>query len=289
MSRKLRAAILGTGIIATDLLIKLQRSELIECSIFIGRREGSEGMKIAQSLGVPTSSKGIEAITENPDVCDIVFDATSATAHLVHAPILEKLKKLTLDLTPSKYGKMCLPTINPDDCLSTLNLNFVTCAGQASIPIANAISSVHPDTQYFEIVTANPAKAVGMGSRENVDEYVHTTSDATVFFTGAKICKILPTLNSAEPPTTMRNTIYALIDNPDITKVSEAISLTEKKIKEYVPGYSVVFGPTYEKGCIVTAIEVEGAGDYLPRYSGNLDIINCAAIKVAECYAEKVL
>ena len=289
MSKKLRAAILGTGIIATDLLIKLQRSDLIECSVFIGRREGSETMKIAQSLGVPTSARGIEAIIENPDICDIVFDATSAGAHLIHAPILEKLGKLTLDLTPSKYGKMCAPTINLDDCLSSPNINFITCAGQASIPIAHAISTIHPDIKYFEIVTANPAKAVGMGSRENVDEYVHTTSDATVLFTGAQVCKILPTLNSAEPPTTMRNTIYALVDNPDMDSIIRVIAETEKKIKEFVPGYKVAFGPTYEKGCIVTAIEVEGAGDYLPKYSGNLDIINCAAIKAAEGYAKRVL
>ncbi|MBR5272278.1 MAG: acetaldehyde dehydrogenase (acetylating) [Clostridia bacterium] len=289
MGKKLRAAILGTGMIATDLLIKLQRCELIECSIFIGRREDSEGIKIAKSLGVATSAKGIEAIVENPDICDIVFDATSAGAHLTHAPILEKLGKLTLDLTPSKIGKMCVPTINLDECLCCSNINFITCAGQASIPLAHAISKIHPNIEYFEIVTANPAQAVGMGSRKNVDEYVHTTGDAAELFTGATKCKILPTLNSTEPPMTMRNTVYALIENPDLKEISKAVAETEREIKKYAPGYRVVFGPAYAKGCVVVAVEVEGAGDYLPKYSGNLDIINCAAIKTAEGYAKKVL
>lgn len=289
-SRKVKVGIIGTGNIGTDILMKLKRSEILECGIFVGRNKESKGMKIAQEMGVLCSVDSIRAIQENRDCCDIVFDATSADVHKINAPILKDLGKFTIDLTPAHVGKMCVPVLNMDKCLNETNVNLITCGGQATTPIAYAISKIHPETKYFEVVATIASKSAGAGTRNNIDEFTQATSDALREFTGIKNTKAIILLNPGEPPITMHNTIYALIDEPDMDAIRAAVSDMESQIKKYVPGYSIVMEPTYENGRVTTTLQVIGLGDYLPQYAGNLDIITCAAIEVAETYArEKIL
>lgn len=282
---KIKVAILGTGNIGTDILLKLQRSEILECSLFAGRNLESAGIKLAKEMGIRTSFDSINAIISDPDCCDIVFDATSANVHEYNAPILKELKKFTIDLTPAQVGKMCVPVINLEEALENENVNLVTCGGQATIPIAYAISRVSPNIKYLEIVASIASKSAGTGTRNNIDEFTQTTREAISEFSGVKNTKAIIVLNPAEPPITMRNTLYALIDNPDMDKIKKSINDMVEKIKEYVPGYHLVLEPTYENGRVITTVEVIGQGDYLPQYSGNLDIITCAAIEIAEKYA----
>ena len=287
--KKAKVAIIGTGNIGTDLLIKIQRSPLLECSLFAGRNPDSDGIRIAESMGIKTSFDSIKAIEDNPDCCDIVFDATSAKGHIINAPILKKLGKFTIDLTPSQIGKMCVPVVNIEECLKEDNVNLITCGGQATIPIIHAIMQVHPETQYIEIVASISSKSAGPGTRANVDEFTQTTREAITEFSRVPKAKSIIILNPAEPPILMHNTIYAKIDNPKIEELTKAVHDMEKRIQEYVPGYSIALDPVEQKGRLATMVQVIGLGDYLPKYSGNLDIITCAAIKVAEEYAKKTL
>ncbi len=284
---KIKVGIIGTGNIGTDLLMKIQKSKILECGIFTGRDAASEGIKKADILGVNTSFDSIKAIEENPDCCDIVFDATSASFHLNHSIILKKMEKFIIDLTPSKIGKMCIPVINMNECLNLDNINLVTCGGQAAVPIACAITKVHPETEYIEIVSSISSKSAGPGTRANIDEYTQTTKDAILTFTGVKKAKAIIILNPAEPPVLMHNTIYALIKNPNMEKIKSEVNLIVKEIQQYVPGYKLKLEPIFENGRITIMIEVIGSGDFLPKYSGNLDVINCAAIKIAEEYAKR--
>jgi acetaldehyde dehydrogenase (acetylating) len=285
---KAKVAIIGTGNIGADLLVKIQRSSLLECTLFAGRNIDSPGIRFAANLGIRVSDKSINAIIDDPDCCDIVFDATSASIHLVHAPILKKLSKFTIDLTPSLVGEMCIPVLNLEECLSKDNVNMVTCGGQATVPIASAISRVHPGIQYFEIVASISSKSAGPGTRANIDEFTQTTKDALIRFTGVENAKAMIILNPAEPPILMHNTIYALATDPDMPAICASVKDMENRIREYVPGYRVTLAPVYENGRITTMITVLGNGDYLPKYSGNLDIITCAAVQTAEKYAGRM-
>ena len=286
---KISVGIIGTGNIGTDILIKLQRSKLLTCGMFTGRNCHSKGIKLAQSMGIPTSVDSIKAIIEQPDCCDIVFDATSAEVHQYHAPILKKLGKFVIDLTPSNIGKFCIPVINIEECMSCDNVNLITCGGQATIPIAFAISQVHTDIKYLEIVATIASKSAGLGTRNNIDEFTQTTRKALSTFTNIKNTKAIIILNPAEPPIVMRNTVYAIIDNPDMDRIRKQVKQMELLIQQYVPGYKVIVEPTYESGRVTTTVQVTGLGDYLPKYSGNLDIITCAAIEIAEKYAKTLL
>lgn len=285
---KTKVAIIGTGNIGTDLLYKIQKSEYLECGLFTGRNEDSRGIALAKEMGVKTSTKSIEAIQKDPDCCEIVFDATSASVHTIHAPILKKMGKYTIDLTPSRIGKMCVPVLNMEDCLKEDNVNLITCGGQATTPIAFAISQVHPDAQYFEIVATIASRSAGPGTRNNIDEFTQTTRDALKEFTGINNTKAIIILNPAEPPVVMHNTVYAQILNPNILEIRKRVKEMEKKIKKYVPGFKIILEPTLENGRVTTTLQVLGQGDYLPPYSGNLDIITCAAVEIAEQYARKI-
>lgn len=285
--KKVKVAIIGTGNIGSDILLKLQRSEILECGMFAGRSEDSAGIRMAKEMGIPTSTNSIHAIEENPECCDIVFDATSANVHKINAPILKKLKKYAIDLTPASVGEMCVPVLNLEECLEIENVNLITCGGQATIPIAWALSQVHPDIKYLEIVATIASKSAGIGTRNNIDEFTQTTRDALVQFTGIQNTKAIIVLNPAEPPITMHNTIYALIDNPNMPEIRKRVKEIEARIKAYVPGYKIVLEPVYENGRVTTSLQVVGLGDYLPKYSGNLDIITCAAIEIAENYARR--
>lgn len=288
--KKVKVGIVGTGNVGTDLLIKVQRSKVIECGIFTGVDAESEGIKKAESIGVETSCDSIHAIEDQPDICDIVFDATSASIHLQHAPILKRLGKYAIDLTPSHVGKMCIPVINLAECLEESNVNLISCGGQTAVPIAYAIMKAHPKTEYIEIVSSMSSKSAGPGTRANIDEFTHITKEAVMSFTKVPKAKSIIILNPAEPPVYMNNTIYAKIDKPDINKIKTSIMSMAQKIKSYVPGYDIVLGPVFENGRVTTMVKVIGLGDFLPKYSGNLDIITCAAVKVAEEYArQKIL
>ena len=284
---KLNVAIIGTGNIGCDLMVKAMRSPYLNCALITGRNLDSPGSRFAMQHRVNVSDLSIDAIQNNPDICDIVFDATSAIVHQKNAPILKKLKKFTIDLTPAKIGIMCVPVINLEDALNTDNVNLITCGGQASLPIAYAISQVHPNVEYFEMVSTIASKSAGIGTRDNIDEFTQTTKDALSQFTGVSKTKAIITLNPAEPPINMRTTVYALIENPDIDMIRKAVFETVEKVKQYVPGYRTIVEPTFENGRIITTIEVKGLGDYLPSYAGNLDIITCAAVKIAEAYARR--
>lgn len=286
-NKKVKVGIIGTGNIGTDILLKLKRSEILECGMFTGRNPDSKGIKIAKEMGIPTSTDSIKAIQDNPDCCEIVFDATSANVHKVNAPILKKMGKFAIDLTPAHVGKMCVPVLNLEECMNEENVNLITCGGQATTPIAYAISKIHPETKYIEIVATIASKSAGAGTRNNIDEFTQATRDALTEFTGIDNTKAIIVLNPAEPPITMHNTVYALIDNPNMDAIRKSVREMEQKIRKYVPGYSIVMEPTYENGRVTTTLQVVGLGDYLPKYSGNLDIITCAAIEIAENYARK--
>lgn len=287
--KRIKVAIIGTGNIGSDLLMKIKKSAFLECSLFTGINPDSPGIRLAKELGIPCSCNSIQAIEENPDCCEIVFDATSAQTHMYNAPILKSLGKFVLDLTPARVGKMCVPVINLEECISEENVNLITCGGQASVPIAYAISRVHPEARYIEIAATIASKSAGIGTRNNIDEFTQTTKDALAHFSGVKNTKAIIILNPAEPPITMRNTIYAIVDKPDMEQIKIKVHEIEKQIQQYVPGYHVILEPVYENGRITTSVGVLGSGDFLPEYAGNLDIITCASIKIAEAYAQRKL
>lgn len=286
--RKLKVAIIGSGNIGTDLLIKVLRSPYLECGAFIGRNLSSYGMVKALSLGVTVSADGINYIEKNPDCCDLVFDATSAKSHHDHAPILKKLNKRVIDLTPAKIGLMSVPSVNLEDSLAESNINMVTCGGQASIPVAYAIGQTQTGVDYIEVVSSIASRSAGPATRQNLDEYIKTTEDGLKEFSGATRTKAILNLNPAEPCVDMQATIFAKVNNPDIAKLKEVLTGLTEKIREYVPGYEIILGPLIENDRIVVMVRVRGLGDYLPAYAGNLDIINCAAIAMAEEYAKEL-
>ncbi len=285
--KKVPVGIIGTGNIGTDLLIKIKRSRYLDCTIFSGQSKNSEGIKRAKSMGVPVSVDSIEAILSDPFLCEIVFDATSAEAHIKHAPILKKLGKFTIDMTPSRVGRMCIPFLNLDECMGVDNVNMVTCGGQATAPLIYTIMQVHPEIEYVEIVASIASKSAGIGTRNNIDEYTQATAEGIRIFAKVQKAKAIIILNPAEPPIMMHNTIYAKIKNPKIDILKKELNITCRTIRKYVPGYRLTLGPIFENGRLTVMNEVEGKGDFLPSYAGNLDIINCAAIEVAEAYAKR--
>jgi acetaldehyde dehydrogenase len=289
LSSKLKVAILGSGNIGTDLLIKVMRSNLLECSAFIGRNLNSSGIQKALELGVNVSANSIDYIVRNPNCCDLVFDATSASSHLEHAPILKFLNKRIIDLTPAKIGLMCIPSVNLIEALNEFNVNMVTCGGQASIPIAYAIGQTQKDIEYIEVISTIASRSAGPATRQNLDEYINTTEDGIKQFSGAKHTKAILNLNPAEPCVNMQTTIFAKTKNPDLSALKEFLSMIVMKIQTYVPGYELILGPIIENDRIVVMVRVKGLGDYLPQYAGNLDIINCAAVAMAEEYAKELV
>lgn len=286
--KKIKVGIIGTGNIGTDLLMKVRRSDILECGIFAGHSPDSKGIARARELGVPVTIDSIRYIEDNPDCCDIVFDATSSKVHEYNAPILKSLGKYAIDLTPAHIGPFCIPQVNLDEAMNEMNVNCVTCGGQATVPLAKAISDVSK-VKYLEIVATISSKSAGAGTRNNIDEFTQATKDALIELGGVDKAKAIIILNPAEPPITMHNTIYALIDEPNMDEICKAVKKAEKELQKYVPGYKVVLGPVYVNGRVTTSIEVTGSADFLPEYAGNLDIITCAAIEIAENYARRKL
>lgn len=287
---RIKVAIIGSGNIGMDLLYKIKRSNVLECEWLIGRSPESKNLKLAEKMGYKTSSKGIQTIIDNPDCCDIVFDATSAEAHISHAAVLKRLEKYTVDLTPAQVGGLCVPCLNGDECINNQNVNMVTCGGQAIVPMAYAVAKVTKNVRYVEMVSTIASDSAGAGTRANIDEYIHTTTSALKQFTQVKNAKAMMVLNPAVPPIAMRNTLYVVSDEINLSEVILSVEQMEKIIQEYVPGYRVIVEPTMlQTDTLTLTVQVEGSGDYLPRYAGNLDIITCAAIEIAEKRAREIL
>ena len=286
---KIKAAIIGSGNIGTDLMYKLERSDLIELTAVIGIEHESDGLKRAKERGYQAYATGIQAIIDNPELADIVFDATSAKAHIYHAEILKKLGKLAIDLTPAAIGPFFSPAVSSGtDSKKLDNVNMITCGGQATIPIVNAINKV-ADVTYGEIVATISSLSAGPGTRANIDEFTLTTRRGIEDVGGADKGKALIILNPADPPILMRDTIYCEVKNMDEEAISTSIAEMVEKVKEYVPGYRLKQPPLFDGNIVTVFVEVEGAGDYFPAYAGNLDIMTAAATRVAEDFARTML
>lgn len=285
---KVKVAILGSGNIGTDLMMKLGRSEVLELTTVIGIDPDSDGLKKARELGYETIDSGINGFLERPELADIVFDATSAKAHIRHAKLLREAGKQVLDLTPAAVGPLVVPPVNIKEHVDADNINLITCGGQATIPMVHAIHSVQP-VEYAEIVATISSKSAGPGTRANIDEFTETTARGIEKIGGARVGKAIIILNPAEPPIMMRDTIHVLVKGNQVDEegITRSIKEMEKQVQEYVPGYKLRQEPIFNGNHVTVFIEVEGAGDYLPKYSGNLDIMTAAAVKVAEEWAKR--
>ncbi|GAB6276549.1 MAG: acetaldehyde dehydrogenase (acetylating) [Rectinema sp.] len=287
MTSKVKVAIIGPGNIGTDLLIKLRRSSVLDVAFVVGVKE-SRGIEIAKGFGIPTTIKGIDEMLDVEDI-RIVFDCTGAAPHLVHAPLLKARGKIAIDLTPAAIGPYVVPSVNLDDEIFRLsNVNMVTCAGQATVPIVYAVNRA-ADVYYAEIVSSVASKSAGPGTRQNLDEFIQTTTKALKSVGGADQAKAIIVLNPAEPPILMRNTIYTKVRRPDIGAIRASIDEMIAKLRTYVPGYRFLVEPILQGDTVTTVIEVEGLGDFLPTHAGNLDIINSAAVAVAEEFANRMI
>lgn len=282
--KKVKVAIIGPGNIGSDLMYKVMKSRNLEMSCMVGIVE-SEGIKRAKGLGFETTTKGVEAILDREDI-RIVFDATGAKAHKMHAPLLKKAGKVAIDMTPAAVGPYVVPCVNLETLSDEMNFNMVTCGGQATVPIAYAINRA-ADSEYTEIISCISSKSAGPGTRANIDEFTETTSKALETVGGADKGKAIIILNPAEPPLMMTNTIHSIVKNPDEKAIAVSVDKMVKEIQKYVPGYKLRTPPIMDGNRVTVIVEVEGAGDFLPKYSGNLDIINSAAIEVAEKIAEE--
>jgi acetaldehyde dehydrogenase len=281
MPTKTKVAVIGPGNIGSDLMYKIMRTEELEMAMMAGIVE-SEGIRRARMLNVPTSIGGIEAILADPGI-KIVFEATTAAAHLEHAPLLKEAGKVAIDLTPAAIGPYVVPAVNLEEVKKEPNLNMVTCGGQSTVPIAKAITRVLPVT-YCEIIASIASKSAGPGTRRNIDEFTETTAKSLKLLGGAGAGKAIIILNPAEPPKIMINTIFAEVEG--LTEESQqairaSVERMVAEIRQYVPGYRLRVPPLFEGQRVTVIIEVEGAGDFLPAYAGNIDIINCAAVAVA--------
>ncbi|MFR6328526.1 MAG: acetaldehyde dehydrogenase (acetylating) [Eisenbergiella sp.] len=276
---KVNVAIIGPGNIGTDLMYKVMRSECLHMKLMAGIIE-SDGIRRAQSLGIETTTNGIKDILSRKDI-QIVFDATGAKAHLEHAPLLRKAGIIAIDMTPAVVGPYVVPSVNLASLSDEMNFNMVTCGGQATVPIAWAVNQA-ADSSYTEIVSCISSRSAGPGTRANIDEFTETTAKALEVVAGADKGKAIIILNPANPPLMMTNTIYSLVRNPDEKRITQAVEEMVKKVQSYVPGYKLRTPPIVDGNKVTVIVEVEGAGDFLPKYSGNLDIINAAAVEVAQ-------
>ena len=310
MSKKIKAAIIGSGNIGTDLMIKILRNgQNIEMGVMVGIDEKSDGLARANRMGVATTAEGVEGLVKMPEFADIdvVFDATSAGAHRHNDVFLRGYKEgiKMIDLTPAAIGPYCVPVVNLEKHLKEGNVNMVTCGGQATIPMVAAVSNV-AKVHYAEIVASISSKSAGPGTRANIDEFTETTSKAIEMVGGAQKGKAIIILNPAEPPLLMRDTVYVLSDKADQAKVEQSVEEMAAAVASYVPGYRLKQKVQFDEipedqpinvpdlgyfSGLKTSIflEIEGAAHYLPAYAGNLDIMTSAALGTAERIAESLV
>ncbi|MGI5328980.1 acetaldehyde dehydrogenase (acetylating) [Actinomadura nitritigenes] len=292
---KLTAAIVGPGNIGTDLLVKLTRSELIDVHSMVGVVPDSDGLARARKMGVPASAEGVDWLLNQPTLPDLVFEATSAKAHLANAPRYEEAGITAIDLTPAAAGPLVCPPVNLDTLSDAPNLNMITCGGQATIPIVHAVSSVVP-VPYAEIVASISSRSAGPGTRANIDEFTETTARAIEQVGGAARGKAIIILNPVDPPMIMRDTVFCAIPSDADTKaISASIEKMVAEVATYVPGYTLRAEPQFDEprdiwngmARVAVFLEVRGNGDYLPPWAGNLDIMTAAAARVGEQLARR--
>jgi len=299
---KKTAAIVGSGNIGSDLMFKImRRSTNVEVKYMIGVDPASDGLARAARLGITTSAEGVDWLLAQDDLPDFVFECTSAKAHEANAPKYKAAGIHAIDLTPAAVGPYLAPVVNLGSLTDTMNVNMITCAGQATTPIVAAVSSIVP-VEYAEIVASIASKSAGPGTRANVDEFTETTAKALEVVGGAKRGKAIIIINPVEPPMIMRNTIYCMIAAdaaaPGETqdRIRAAIDNAAEQIRDYVPGYQLRLEPQFEEaredwggfGRVGIWVQVAGAADYLPEYAGNLDIITAAATRTADLLSEKI-
>ncbi|MDE3010996.1 MAG: acetaldehyde dehydrogenase (acetylating) [Pseudomonadota bacterium] len=293
MANKIRCALIGSGNIGTDLIYKIQRSPVLEPVWMVGIDAASEGLARAREMGLKTTAEGVDGLLPHvrEDGIQIAFDATSAYVHAENSRKLNALGVMMIDLTPAAIGPLCVPPVNLREHADRveMNVNMISCAGQATIPIVAAVSRVQP-VDYAEIVASLSSRSIGPGTRANLDEFTYTTSSALCAVGGARRGKALAVINPAEPPMIMRNTVYCLTDEePDRERINASVLAMIAEVQKYVPGYKLVNGPDYNGKRVTVFLEVEGLGDYLPRYAGNLDIMTAAAARTAEMFAAEIL
>jgi acetaldehyde dehydrogenase len=297
IGKKLTAAIVGPGNIGTDLLYKLLRSDVVEPRWMIGVDASSEGLRLAADKGLEVSHEGVDWLLKQDELPDLLFEATSAYVHREYAPRYAEAGIRAVDLTPAAVGPAVIPPVNGLAHLDALNVNMITCGGQATIPMVNAVSRVTP-VPYAEIVASVSSASAGPGTRANIDEFTRTTSAGVETIGGAEKGKAIIILNPAEPPMIMRDTIFCAVDpDADTDAIAESVHRMEKAVQEYVPGYRLLQEPQFDGPSDFTRgmrrvsifVEVEGAGDFLPPYAGNLDIMTAAAAQVGENIARSIL
>jgi acetaldehyde/propanal dehydrogenase len=288
---KIKAAIIGSGNIGTDLVYKAKRSEWIEPVWMVGIDPSSEGLKRAARMGLKTTAEGVDGLVPRvfEDGVRIAFDATSAAAHADHARKLRERGVLLIDLTPAALGPYCIPPVNLKDLARDVtDVSMVSCGGQATIPMVAAVSRVQP-VEYAEIVATVASKSVGPGTRQNIDEFTRTTAEAVERVGGARRGKAIIIINPAEPPLMMRDTIHCLTDGkPDEDGITRSVHAMIRDVQRYVPGYALKNGPVFDGRRVSIYVEIQGLGDYLPKYAGNLDIMTAAAVRTAELFAERM-
>jgi len=281
----MRVGIAGSGNIGTDLMFKIERSDALELVGMAGIDAGSDGLARASAHGHWTTAGGLEDMLAEVEGIDLVFDATSAKAHAEHARMLAEREIRSLDLTPAALGPAVIPSVNLADHLDAPDMNLVTCGAQATTPIVAAISSVVA-VPYAEIVSTISARSAGPGTRQNIDEFTIATARSLEAVGGAERGKAIILLNPADPPIVMRNAVYADVGDGDLDAITGAVIDTVDEVASYVPGYRLTASPMLREGTVTVLLEVRGAGDYLPEYAGNLDIMTAAAVRVAELLAQ---
>ena len=293
MTQKIKCALIGPGNIGTDLLYKLRRSAVLEPVWMVGIDPTSEGLARARELGLKTTSDGVDGLLPHvlEDGIQIAFDATSAYVHAENSRKLNALGVMMIDLTPAAIGPFCVPPVNLKTLVGRkeMNVNMVTCGGQATIPMVAAVSQVQK-VSYGEIVATVSSRSVGPGTRKNIDEFTRTTAGAVEKVGGAAKGKAIIIINPAEPPLIMRDTVHCITeDAPDQVAITASIHAMIREVQKYVPGYRLVNGPVFDGNRVSVFLEVMGLGDYLPKYAGNLDIMTAASARTAEMFAEEIL
>jgi acetaldehyde dehydrogenase len=283
--RKLRVAIIGSGNIGTDLMMKIDRSPCLELVGMAGIDPESDGLRAARERGVTVSCDGLTGLLDLVDDIDLAFDATSARAHAEHARLLADRGIRSVDLTPAALGPAVVPPVNLREHESAGEVTLITCGAQATIPVVAAVSAV-ADVAYAETVSTISSRSAGPGTRQNIDEFTTATARGLETVGGARKAKAIIILNPADPPVLMRNTIYLEVADPDCAVIETAIGAAVAGVAAYVPGYRLTAPPLIADGVVTVMLEVEGAGDNLPAFAGNLDIMTSAAVRVAELYAD---